>query len=430
MNILVVGVGYVGTTTALLLAELGWKVTGFDTDKSKVSALARGTLPFYEPGLDQLLHAQLQKGNIRFISDPLQAIQHSQVIFICVGTPSQDDGSADLQYIRNAVTMIGSHMQEYKLLVMKSTVPVGTQKLVTKWIAEAQKSLLPFDVVSNPEFLREGNAVYDAFHPDRIVIGTNSSAAAQQVRMLYRDIDSPYLVTTPATAELIKYAANAFLATKISYMNELARLCDQIHVSITDVAAGIGYDARIGKSFLQAGIGYGGSCFPKDVNSLLHIATHHGSNLGLLQQVVHVNETQHQYFLEQIKEHLGSIDKKVIAVLGLAFKPGTDDLREAKSLKLISQLLKEGALIRVHDPVARLPDSSRQADVQQVKSVKDAIAGADAVIICTEWPEYAAEAWQHFVQEMRHAAVFDGRNLLDGTQMRAWGYHYYGIGNG
>ncbi|MCG7405804.1 UDP-glucose/GDP-mannose dehydrogenase family protein [Paenibacillus sp. ACRRX] len=430
MNILVAGVGYVGTTTALLLAELGWNVIGFDTDKSKVSTLSSGTLPFYEPGLDKLLHTQLNKGNIRFISDPVQAIQESQVIFICVGTPSQEDGSADLQYIRSAVTMIGTYMQEYKLLIMKSTVPVGTQNLVTQWISEAQKSPLPFDVVSNPEFLREGNAVYDAFHPDRIVIGTDSSAAAQQVRMLYRDIDSPYLVTTPATAEMIKYAANAFLATKISYMNELARLCDQLNVSITDIAAGIGYDARIGKSFLQAGIGYGGSCFPKDVKSLLHIANNHGSSLGLLQQVVQVNETQHQYFMEQIKSHLGIIDKKVIAVLGLAFKPGTDDLREAPSLKLITHLLKDGAFIQVHDPVARLPEAARQAHVRQVKSVQDAIHGADAVVICTEWPEYAAEPWRDLACEMRHTAVFDGRNMLDGTQMKAWGYHYYGIGNG
>ncbi|WP_019419858.1 UDP-glucose dehydrogenase family protein [Paenibacillus sp. OSY-SE] len=430
MKTLVAGVGYVGTTTALLLAELGWKVLGFDTDNSKISALSNGTLPFYEPGLDTLLRTHLSNANICFLVDPVQAIRESQVVFICVGTPSLEDGSSDMRYIRSVAEMIGNHMQEYKLIVMKSTVPVGTQKQVVQWISEAQISSIPFDVVSNPEFLREGSAVYDAFHPDRIVIGSDSDAAAQQVKMIYRDIDSPYVVTKPATAEMIKYAANAFLAAKISYMNELARLCDQIDVSISDIAVGIGYDPRIGKSFLQAGIGYGGSCFPKDVKSLLHIAKEHDTNLSLLQQVVYINETQYQYFIEQMVRRLGGLDGKIIAVLGLSFKPGTDDLREAPSLKMISHLLQSEAAIQVHDPVAALPEQLLHKNIVQFESIKDTVRQADAVIICTEWPEYASASWSDLIQLMRNAAVFDGRNVLDGEQMKAWGYDYYGIGNG
>ncbi|MCE5172726.1 UDP-glucose/GDP-mannose dehydrogenase family protein [Paenibacillus profundus] len=430
MKTLVAGVGYVGTTTALLLAELGWKVLGFDTDNSKISALSNGTLPFYEPGLDTLLRTHLSNANICFLVDPVQAIRESQVVFICVGTPSLEDGSSDMRYIRSVAEMIGNHMQEYKLIVMKSTVPVGTQKQVVQWISEAQISSIPFDVVSNPEFLREGSAVYDAFHPDRIVIGSDSDAAAQQVKMIYRDIDSPYVVTKPATAEMIKYAANAFLAAKISYMNELARLCDQIDVSISDIAVGIGYDPRIGKSFLQAGIGYGGSCFPKDVKSLLHIAKEHDTNLSLLQQVVHINETQYQYFIEQMVRRLGGLDGKIIAVLGLSFKPGTDDLREAPSLKMISHLLQSEAAIQVHDPVAALPEQLLHKNIVQFESIMDTVRQADAVVICTEWPEYASASWSDLIQLMRNAAVFDGRNVLDGEQMKAWGYDYYGIGNG
>ncbi|MCM3337706.1 UDP-glucose/GDP-mannose dehydrogenase family protein [Paenibacillus sp. MER TA 81-3] len=430
MKTLVAGVGYVGTTTALLLAELGWKVLGFDTDNSKISALSNGTLPFYEPGLDTLLRTHLSNANICFLVDPVQAIRESQVVFICVGTPSLEDGSSDMRYIRSVAKMIGNHMQEYKLIVVKSTVPVGTQKQVVQWISEAQISSIPFDVVSNPEFLREGSAVYDAFHPDRIVIGSDSDAAAQQVKMIYRDIDSPYVVTKPATAEMIKYAANAFLAAKISYMNELARLCDQIDVSISDIAVGIGYDPRIGKSFLQAGIGYGGSCFPKDVKSLLHIAKEHDTNLSLLQQVVYINETQYQYFIEQMVRRLGGLDGKIIAVLGLSFKPGTDDLREAPSLKMISHLLQSEAAIQVHDPVAALPEQLLHKNIVQFESIKDTVRQADAVVICTEWPEYASASWSDLIQLMRNAAVFDGRNVLDGEQMKAWGYDYYGIGNG
>ncbi|MBN3526559.1 UDP-glucose dehydrogenase family protein [Paenibacillus apiarius] len=430
MNTLVAGVGYVGTTTALLLAELGWKVIGFDTDNTKITALSNGTLPFYEPGLDTLLHTHLNHGHIRFLDEPVQAIRESQVIFICVGTPSLGDGSADMQYIRSIAETIGNHMQEYKLIVLKSTVPVGTQKQVVQWISKAQVSPIPFDVVSNPEFFREGSAVYDAFHPDRIVIGSDSDAAAQQVKMMYRDIDSPYVVTKPTTAEMIKYAANAFLAAKISYMNELARLCDQIGVSISDIAVGIGYDPRIGESFLQAGIGYGGSCFPKDVKSLLRIGKDYGTSLSLLEQVVRINDTQYQYFIEQMLRHLGMPDGKIIAVLGLAFKPGTDDLREAPSLKIISHLLQLGAVIHVHDPVATLPEQLSLKDVVQFESIKDTVSQADAVVICTEWPEYVTANWSELNQWMSNAAVFDGRNVLDGERMKAWGYDYYGIGNG
>jgi len=430
MNILVAGVGYVGTTTSLLLAELGWRVTGFDTNEDKIQALRKGELPFYEPGLDELLKKQVKQKNIAFHSDMAEAVQQHDVIFICVGTPSLPNGEADLTYVQQVAEMIGSLMQEYKLIIMKSTVPVGTQRQVVNWIRSAQFRPVAFDVVSNPEFLREGNALYDAFHPDRIVIGSDSIAAAAQVESLYEPLNSPVLHTSPSTAEMIKYASNSFLAAKISYMNELARLCDRVGVSIADVAKGMGYDPRIGSSFLQAGIGYGGSCFPKDVKSLLYTATEHGIDMQLLKQVVSINTTQVQYALDLLQDRAGTLQDKSIAVLGLAFKPGTDDMREAPSLSIIAHLLKHGAKIKVHDPIARLQETMTGDNLAQVKDIDEALRGAEVAIICTEWSDYAQLDWQEMRQLMKTPVLLDGRNMLDGKQLQAWGYRYIGIGNG
>lgn len=430
MSIIVAGVGYVGTTTAVLLAELGCQVTGVDVDPNKIAALKNGQLPFYEPGLDQLLRKHCEAGNIAFRTDLGAAVADHDIIFICVGTPSQADGSADLRYVREVLSEIGAAMDGYKLIVMKSTVPVGTHARAERWIQESQQHAYEFDVVSNPEFLREGSAVYDAFHPDRIVIGSKSQEAATRLQVLYASLECPVLTTTPATAEMIKYASNAFLATKISFMNELARLCDTLQVSITDVATGMGYDPRIGKAFLRAGIGYGGSCFPKDVRSLLHTAAEQGMSLKLLQQAVTVNQTQYHYALQRLRERLGSFHGKRIAVLGLSFKPETDDLREAPSLYMISILLAEGAIVQTHDPIAILPDDMGTDHLTQADRIEDALRDVDAVLLCTEWQMYIHADWERLLAVMNGSIILDGRNVLNREQLEILGYQYVGIGLG
>ena len=428
MDILVVGLGYVGTTTALAFAENGWKIVGFDTDHLKLCSLEKGDLPFYEPGLVELLQKHVDQGNIQFVSDAKEAIEKHHILFICVGTPSREDGSADLTYIQQVSEWIGEHMQEHKVIVVKSTVPVGTQKRIKEWVANKQTKPISFDVVSNPEFLREGSALHDALHPDRIILGSDSQAAADVVSSLYQRYTCPIIRTEPSTAELIKYASNAFLATKISYVNELARLCDQCGVSITDVAQGMGLDPRIGSSFLRAGIGYGGSCFPKDVNALLSSAEQYGIHLSLLEKVVHINRTQYAYFLTKLTAKLGTLDGKKVAILGLTFKPGTDDLREAPSLAIITQLWNSGATISVHDPVAVLPPNYPTARLTQYPHILDALHNADAAIICTEWAVYESMNWSEALPIMRTPILLDGRNMLRANEMLAIGYDYEGVG--
>ncbi|GGF98751.1 UDP-glucose dehydrogenase family protein [Paenibacillus abyssi] len=428
MSILVVGTGYVGTTTALVLAELGWRVTGLDTDDSKIKLLQQGSLPFYEDGLEALLKKHLQSGNIRFTTKTVKAIEQSDLIFICVGTPSQQDGSADLRYVKQVAMDIGRHMNGYKLIVNKSTVPVGTQEKVTRWVLEAQTRTHPFDVASNPEFLREGKALPDAMYPDRVVIGASSDHAAKLLKALYQSLKCPVVITTPKTAELIKYAANAFLATKVSYINELAKLCDKLGINVKEVAQGIGLDPRIGSSFLQAGIGYGGSCFPKDVSALLQTANEHDTELRLLEQVISINRAQHQHLLHKARQRLGTLVHKKIAVLGLAFKPDTDDIREAPAVNIIKSLLDEKAIVSVHDPVAKLPPELVHVSVTPCNTPEQALYGADAVFICTEWKSYQHIDWERIKRYMNDPNIFDGRNMLDARLMAAIGFHYQGIG--
>ena len=428
MNILVAGTGYVGTTTALVLAESGWNVTGLDTDLIKLKQLQQGSIPFHEEGLERLLKKHLRTGKIKFTSDADSAIRNHDVIFICVGTPSGQDGQADTQYIKQIAVNIGRSMNGYKLVVVKSTVPVGTQRLIVQWIRSAQAHDSPFDVVSNPEFLREGMALSDAFSPDRIIIGTDSDQAAKLLKKLYQSLSCPVVITTPATAELIKYAANAYLATKISYINELARLCDKLRINVKEVAHGIGLDPRIGSSFLQAGIGYGGSCFPKDTSALVRLADELNSRLTLVEQAVSVNQTQYLYLMEKAKIRLGDFKGKKISILGLAFKPETDDIREAPAIQVIKDLLIEQAYIKIHDPVAKLPPELVQPSVTVCNSPDEALNGADAAFLCTEWKMYKNIDWRQMKQCMKHPNLFDGRNLLDAAQMRNLGYYYQGIG--
>ncbi|WP_219838362.1 UDP-glucose/GDP-mannose dehydrogenase family protein [Paenibacillus sp. R14(2021)] len=429
MKILVIGTGYVGATTAMVFAETGWQVTGLDIDANKIEQLKKGNLHFHEPGLEELIAKHVQSRRMLFTTDKKAAIAAHDVIFICVGTPSRPDGSADLSYIKQAAEDIGRLMTTYKLVVTKSTVPVGTQEQITSWIAGAQQEAYPFDVASNPEFLREGKAVEDALHPDRIVIGANSRRAAEQLQALYRGFACPFVVTKPRTAELIKYASNAFLAAKISYMNELAKLCDELAVNVKEVAAGMGLDHRIGANFLHAGLGYGGSCFPKDVSALVNTAHKNNVELHILEQVMEVNRTQFAYLLGKARARLGSFTNKSIAVLGLAFKPDTDDIREAPALRVMEQLLLEGAQVRLYDPIAALPKGAAYSAVHVCTSVEEALSSAEAVLLCTEWTEFAQTDWGHMKNILDQPNFFDGRNLLDARLMRDMGYFYQGIGN-
>jgi UDPglucose 6-dehydrogenase len=428
MNILVIGTGYVGTTTALIFAEMGWIVTGLDRDVDKIKQLQRGLLPIHEPGLADLLRKHIQTEQIRFTADAARAYKDNDVIFICVGTPSRQDGSADLHYVKQVAEDIGRYMNDYKLVIIKSTVPVGTQEQVTAWIQGAQTESHPFDVASNPEFLREGKAISDALHPDRVIIGSTSSRATQRLQTLYQTFKCPVVVTTPRTAELIKYASNAFLATKISYMNELAKLCDRLGVNVKEVANGIGLDHRIGASFLQAGIGYGGSCFPKDVSALLRMAYENHTELNVLGQVVAVNQTQHLYMLDKARERLGTLAHKKIAILGLSFKPDTDDIREAPAIRMIQSLLSEQAYVNVHDPVAALPPNLIHEFVTKSLTPQEALKDADAVFLCTEWALYRQLDWVRMKAIMKQPNLFDGRNLLEADRMKFIGFYYKGIG--
>ncbi|MGG3465967.1 UDP-glucose/GDP-mannose dehydrogenase family protein [Neobacillus pocheonensis] len=423
MNILIVGTGYVGTTTGVIFCEMGHRVTGLDLDDSKIQALQNGKLYFYEPGVEVLLTKHIQAQNIIFTKNTEKAIQENDVIFICVGTPKGTDGKADLTFVRNVAESIGQYMNTYKVIVTKSTVPVGTAELVTGWIASKQAGQIPFDVVSNPEFLREGSALQDALHPDRIIIGTESETAKSVMKELYQNFRCPIIETKAKVSEMIKYAANSFLAMKISFINELARVCDQLEINVNDVSKGIGLDHRIGPQFLRAGMGYGGSCFPKDVNALIQTAKENGHPLTILENVVKVNDEQPLFFIEKIKRYLdGELKNKTIAVLGLSFKADTDDTRESPSLKLIEKLAKEKAVIKAHDPVVKL-------DASQCRTVEETIAGADAVIICTDWEQYKQLDWKSLKPLMKAPLIFDGRNMLDPDEMKKLGFKYGGIGH-
>ncbi|WP_141603702.1 UDP-glucose dehydrogenase family protein [Terrilactibacillus laevilacticus] len=425
MNILVIGTGYVGATTGLVFSEMGHKVTGLDLDKNKINKLEKGELHFFEPGLEEILKKHIDGENITFTTDPITAIKENEIIFICVGTPQDGDGSANLRYVKNVAETIGKYMNTYKVIVDKSTVPVGTAALVENWVKENQKNDIPFDVVSNPEFLKEGSALQDALNPDRIVIGSLNEKATNMMKSLYKDFTCPIIITSPKAAELIKYAANSFLALKISYMNELARLCDVLDININDIAKGIGLDRRIGKYFLQAGIGYGGSCFPKDVNALLKTAKDSQVELTILNAAVNTNKTQVNYLLKKIKKVLGKLKGKTIGILGLTFKPNTDDMREAPALKVISLLLDAGAKVKVHDPVVKIGIKN----VIQSDDVYQTLKDTDAVILCTEWEMYKNLDWLKMKSLVDSPIIFDGRNMLNKETVEKIGFDYYGIGN-
>ncbi|HEU4962475.1 MAG TPA: UDP-glucose/GDP-mannose dehydrogenase family protein [Bacilli bacterium] len=436
MKVAVIGTGYVGATTAIAFASWGHRVTGLDLDARKIALLRQGRLPIYEEGLEELLQESLAAGTLSFSTEAKEAVETSDVILLAVGTPSAEDGSADLSYIEGASRQIGQHLNGYKVIVNKSTVPVGTGDRVREIIAAQLQARgrtdLDFDVASNPEFLREGRALHDALHPERVVLGCARPRAREQLLELYAPIadHTHILCTAIRDAEMIKYASNAFLATKISFVNELARLCEQTGADILHVAKGMGLDSRIGEQFLQPGVGYGGSCFPKDVAALLHLAQRHETPLQILEAVEWVNHTQHERFLEKVRCSLGDLSGKKLALLGLTFKPNTDDIREAPALKIIESLTRsyQDVKIAAYDPQGQAHVKRLYPYLTYSPTPEVALQGAHAALLITEWPQIVQLDWSEAVTTMATPYLFDGRNALDATRMKQLGYRYFGIG--
>jgi UDPglucose 6-dehydrogenase len=429
MNICVVGSGYVGLVTGAVFADLGNDVVCVDNVAEKVEALQAGHIPIYEPGLEEMVARNTADGRLSFTTDLTAAVRRSVIVFITVGTPSGKAGKADLGAVEEVAREIGQAMERYTVIVNKSTVPVGTGELVRDVIERHQRQTVPFDVVSNPEFLREGSAIEDTLRPDRIVIGAPTQQVAMTLLELYAPLERPMIITDVPSAEMIKYASNAYLATKISFANAIANICEMAGADVTQVVKGMGLDARIGPAFLQAGLGYGGSCFPKDTDSLIHTADDLGYDFGLLRAVVDVNRERAAQLVAKIDKALAPLDDKVVAVLGLAFKPNTDDMREAKSIEVVSRLAELGVEVRAYDPVA-MANARRvlPASVTYCDSAHIAAEGADAVVLLTEWNEFKLLNLERLRGVMRRPVIFDGRNLWEPERMRRLGFEYHSIG--
>jgi UDPglucose 6-dehydrogenase len=435
MKIAVVGTGYVGLVTGTCFAEVGINVVCIDIDHKKIENLKNGILPIYEPGLDEMVKRNFDKGRLEFSTDLPSAIQDCEAAFIAVGTPPDEDGSADLKYVLGVAREIGTHMNDYTVVVTKSTVPVGTAKKVKHAVAEAlaaRNSKIPFDVASNPEFLKEGAAIDDFMKPDRIVVGVESEKAEEVLKRLYKPFllnGHPCIFMDIPSAEMTKYAANSMLATKISFMNDIANLCEIMGADVNMVRKGIGSDSRIGHKFIYPGIGYGGSCFPKDVKALIKTADEHGYNMRVLKAVEEVNDNQKHVMFTKLKNHFGDLNGKTIALWGLSFKPNTDDMREAPSLVIIDQLLIEGAKVKAYDPVA-MHEAERilGKKITFCKEQYEALDGADALVIVTEWLEFRTPNFSKVATLLKNKAIFDGRNIYEREEMQALGFHYECIG--
>ena len=431
MKITIIGTGYVGSVTGACLADLGNEVICLDIDKEKIERFRKGELPIYEPGLSDLVKRNVREGRLSFTTDKKKAIQGSDVIFIAVGTPSAPDGSVDMAFIESAAKDIGTFMNSYKVIVDKSTVPVGTADKIREIIKGSQKEKHEFDLVSNPEFLREGNAIHDFMNPDRIVIGVDNGKAKSIMLSIYEGIErtgKPILVTDVKSSELIKYASNAMLATRISFMNEIARLCEKTGADIKMIAKGIGLDSRIGPRFLHAGVGYGGSCFPKDVRGLVATGKEYGIDFKILRAVDQVNEEQKTWLIPKIRKELADLKGRKIAVWGLAFKPKTDDIREAPSIAIINELQKLGAKIVAFDPEAERSAKRVLKNVDYAKTPYEALEGCDALVVVTEWSEFRNLDKAKMKKLMKRPVIFDGRNIYSRTEMRSLGFRYFGIG--
>jgi len=431
MNICVVGTGYVGLVTGACFAEFGLNVTCVDKDAKKISLLQKGISTIFEPGLDDVIKRNVRDGRLRFTTEIDATIEASLVIFIAVGTPSRKDGSVDLTYIDEVAKNIGRNLNGYKVIAIKSTVPVGTGERVRQIIGKHQKERVKFDIAANPEFLREGSAVEDFMRPNRVIIGANSDQAVAILKDLYSPlylIETPFVITNLQTAEMIKYASNAFLATKISFINEIANLCEKVRADVNMVAKGMGLDQRIGPKFLHAGPGFGGSCFPKDTRAIGKIAEKNGYRFEIIRSVVKVNERQKERMVEKIKGALGTLKGKNIAVLGLSFKPNTDDLREAPSIKIITALQREGAKVKAFDPQAMDGAKKIFKKIQYGKDPYDAARGADALVIVTEWNQFRNLDLNRIKNLMKSPVFVDLRNIYDPAKMRARGFRYSGVG--
>ncbi len=431
MHIGIIGTGYVGLVTGACFAEFGVFVTCVDKDEKKIRALKKGIIPFYEPGLDDLVKRNIRQGRLKFTTKIGDAVDQSLVVFIAVGTPPRGDGSAELKYIDAVANEIAAHMNGYKVIVTKSTVPVGTGKRIRQIIAENLRERSKFDVVSNPEFLREGAAIEDFMRPNRVVLGAESQQAVAILKDLYKPlylIETPFVITSVETAELIKYASNAFLAAKISFINEIANLCDEVGADVNVVAKGMGLDQRIGSKFLHAGAGFGGSCFPKDTKALLRLAEKHGVELSVIGAAISANERQRHIMFDKIRHGMGGLKGKVIAVLGLSFKPNTDDLRDAPSLFLIERLLRAKARLRAYDPAAMESARSLFPGVIFCKDPYDAATGADALVIVTEWNQFRNLDLEKMKGLLRQPLFFDLRNIYEPEKMRKFGFKYFCVG--
>ena len=430
MDISIIGAGHVGLVTGACFADLGNQVLMVDHDRARIAQLKKGLMPFYEPGLEELVRRGMAERRLRFTASVKDGVQHGLVVFICVGTPSRPNGDADLSAVEHVCHQIAKALRTYRLIVEKSTVPVETGEWIKRTMRLAVTRKVPFDVASNPEFLREGSAIHDFMQPDRIVLGVESARAKSLLTELYKPLTTSLVITDVKSAELIKHASNSFLALKISFINAVAQLCDRVGANVVKVAEGMGLDRRIGRAFLDAGVGYGGSCFPKDVAAFIRIAEKRGYDFELLKAVVRVNQEQRRFFVHQVTEALWNVANKTIGVLGLAFKPNTDDLRDAPSIDIIRLLQQEGAKIRAFDPKALAQANGLFQGVTFCKDVYETARGADCLAVLTEWNEFKELDFARIKTLMRQPVIVDGRNLYDPAALQRLGFRYVGTGCG
>ncbi|MCB0108071.1 MAG: UDP-glucose/GDP-mannose dehydrogenase family protein [Caldilineaceae bacterium] len=430
-NLAVAGTGYVGLSCGTCFADMGNNVTFIDISEEKINMLRNGKVPIFEPGLSEMIERNIKAGRMHFTTNYADALANAEFIFICVGTPSGVDGEADLQYVRMAAESVAKNMDHYTIVVNKSTVPVGTGDWVADIITRSQPEPIPFDVVSCPEFTREGSAIYDFMNPDRVVLGSHNAEAAEKVAQLHLPLRARIVVTDIRTAEMIKYASNAFLATKISFINEIAAICERLGADVQEVAVGMGYDKRIGPAFLNAGLGYGGSCFPKDVKALEHMALVHGSHPSLLRAVIDINRDARRWAVLNLRELVGGkLAERRIGILGLAFKPNTDDIREAPAIEISRMLQSEGASVAGYDPVAMNNIARLDRNLHLVEDPYELATGADALLVCTEWNEFKQLDLPRVKGLMKQPVIVDGRNIYEPQVMHNLGFQYRAVGRG
>ncbi|HEY53703.1 MAG TPA: UDP-glucose/GDP-mannose dehydrogenase family protein [Caldilineae bacterium] len=429
-QICVLGAGYVGLVTSACFADLGNNITCIDIDENKIETLNRGESPIFEPGLSEMMQRNIRAGRLHFTTSYAEGLKDAEFVFVAVGTPSGADGEAELKYVRMAAEGIAKAMQHPLIIINKSTVPVGTGDWVADIITKRQDHPIPFWVVSNPEFLREGSAIYDFMNPDRVVLGSLHPEAAEKVASLHRPLRTTIQITDLRTAEMIKYASNAFLATRISFINEIATICEELGADVKEVAIGMGHDKRIGPHFLDAGLGFGGSCFPKDVRALEHMALIHGAHPQLLRAVLDINKHQRRQAIVKLRAMLNGLRDRKIGMLGLAFKPNTDDMREAPSVDIARQLMREGALVQAYDPVAMAEAARELPDVRLVENAYEVAEGVDALMVITEWNEFRQLSMKRIKESMAGDVLIDGRNIYDPDRMARLGFRYAGVGRG